>query len=785
VSGFRDLEEKLNAQKWLRGKFIIFPNVTEKGHKTLLRDGFAKHYQEMPCVGGYVDGNYLEKTSEGKRNILEGRQQNNGYQPIAVIQTSDSRSRSHASLGSSSTYIKWSEPTAEALRQACLARGSRICLIEPVLPSLWITSFTVTNSKFLGRVDLDWNQQYNAIIGGRGTGKSTILEYLRWGLCDQPIDGDASDIVQTRRKSLIDNTLQKFDGEVQVEFLLNDVRHIVKRNSKKQEISLRIGDGTFVATTEQQVRRLLPIQAYSQKQLSSVGVRIDELRRFVELPIEKELEEISSGIRDVETKLRSTYGNLTRLREVDAEVQKNDVEIQSQNEQLATLRNGLKGLSDEDQKTIAKKATFDVEESLIQNLVNDLDTAKSHVDVLASALENSNSHEDTDVALVNTELVERIRNEFAKKKTEIAQLVEQLAKLFEPASRTAIDRELEAWKKAKTDFETEYAAAKARAKVNRDQLDQIRKIEIRVAELRKQQTEKRNAANALGDPKADYAKLRENWKSLLTQRAQSIRAQCSQFTSLSDGLIRAEIENVINSQHLTQKLKAAFAGMNVREDKLEKICQLLAKSADPIAEWNRVLAELEQLVLHGGKAETPMPDTPILNKCNFIDNERTRIANQLKPDKWLDLSVSQLQFNPTFSYCTSQSKEEYIEFKDASAGQQATALFTVLLNQEGAPLIIDQPEDDIDSKLVKEIIEKIWKAKGKRQLIFASHNANFVVNGDAELVICCDYIKAGDQTQGTIKAAGAIDNTIIREEITLVTEGGREAFKLRKDMYGF
>ena len=60
-----------------------------------------------------------------------------------------------------------------------------------------------------------------------------------------------------------------------------------------------------------------------------------------------------------------------------------------------------------------------------------------------------------------------------------------------------------------------------------------------------------------------------------------------------------------------------------------------------------------------------------------------------------------------------------------------------------------------------------------------------MVNGDAELVVCCDYVKAGDQTGGQIKASGAIDNVAIKEEITTVTEGGRQAFKLRMEKYGF
>jgi type III restriction enzyme len=225
--------------------------------------------------------------------------------------------------------------------------------------------------------------------------------------------------------------------------------------------------------------------------------------------------------------------------------------------------------------------------------------------------------------------------------------------------------------------------------------------------------------------------------------------------------------------------------MNIKEDKIDNICQLLLKAADPFALWNSILLELEALALHSLEGPDEMPDTPILNKCSFIESERKRIAMQFNSTRWIELSVAELEFNPKFQYCTNKAKAEYIGFSDASAGQQATALLTVLLNQPGAPLVIDQPEDDIDSKMVRDIVEQVWRAKGKRQLIFASHSANFVVNGDAELVICCDYVKEGDQTRGTIKCVGAIDKNDIKEEIILVTEGGRQAFKLRMDQYGF
>ncbi len=204
-----------------------------------------------------------------------------------------------------------------------------------------------------------------------------------------------------------------------------------------------------------------------------------------------------------------------------------------------------------------------------------------------------------------------------------------------------------------------------------------------------------------------------------------------------------------------------------------------------MAEWNGIVTELEKLSLHKASGNDLMPTTIVLDGCGFIGSEKSRLSADFDSARWLELSTAEHEINPVFQYSTNKNTGEFIAFADASAGQPATALLTALLNQQGAPLIIDQPEDDVDSKMSPEIVQQIWRAKSRRQLIFASHNANFVVNGDAELVVCCDYVKAGDQTGGQIKAVGAIDNVVIRDEITAVTEGGKEAFKLRKEKYGF
>lgn len=270
------LKEELDKFAYLRNKYTILPNVSEGGADTLLRSGAAGKYAAMPCVGGYLDG-AATQLGKGNRNIVDGKASDYGNKRVALFQTSDNRAASHSDLGKHTTWVKWATPTAEALRQACLAQESRISQESPTIPTVAITSLNVTNSVFLGPIQIEFNPQYNALIGGRGTGKSTILEYLRWGLCDQlpnPLAEDDLPNYQLRRRVLVEKTLQAVSATVQVGFTVNGIEHVVRRNSKTDELLLKVGKAAFAPCTEVDIRTLLPIQAYSQKQLSNVSVRV-------------------------------------------------------------------------------------------------------------------------------------------------------------------------------------------------------------------------------------------------------------------------------------------------------------------------------------------------------------------------------------------------------------------------------------------------------------------------------------------------------------------------------
>jgi hypothetical protein len=182
-------------------------------------------------------------------------------------------------------------------------------------------------------------------------------------------------------------------------------------------------------------------------------------------------------------------------------------------------------------------------------------------------------------------------------------------------------------------------------------------------------------------------------------------------------------------------------------------------------------------------ATTVLPAVPRLDAVGFTQKEKLALARQLDPPAWLELMLHDLRDLPVFEYEVRDN--DFMPFQDASPGQQATTLLSILLLQDGPPLIIDQPEDDLNMKVINEIVETLWRAKAHRQVIFTSHNANLVVNGDAELVIGCDYRTSSTESGGQIKLTGAIDMSDVKAEITEVMEGGPEAFQLRRQKYGF
>jgi ATPase subunit of ABC transporter with duplicated ATPase domains len=118
-----------------------------------------------------------------------------------------------------------------------------------------------------------------------------------------------------------------------------------------------------------------------------------------------------------------------------------------------------------------------------------------------------------------------------------------------------------------------------------------------------------------------------------------------------------------------------------------------------------------------------------------------------------------------------------------SGGKQVSVLLSLLLEtNDNTPLIIDQPEDELDKAFLADTLLPILRRlKGKRQVILATHDANIVVNGDADQVLHLD----GSNDRGELRCQGAIDDHAVRQAVLTILDGGRDAFDLRRRKYKF
>jgi ATPase subunit of ABC transporter with duplicated ATPase domains len=166
--------------------------------------------------------------------------------------------------------------------------------------------------------------------------------------------------------------------------------------------------------------------------------------------------------------------------------------------------------------------------------------------------------------------------------------------------------------------------------------------------------------------------------------------------------------------------------------------------------------------------------------CDFGNDRSRRILEAFRSNlDPLTLEVVEIEDRVTIELNVSTGAEPL--FKDAaelSRGQKCTALLPILLARRDSPLIIDQPEDNLDNHFIYEtVVNSIRRLKGKRQMIFITHNANIPVLGEAELVVVLN----SDGKAGYVEQQGSVDDC--RTQIIDLLEGGEEAFNLRRKRY--
>ena len=279
---------------------------------------------------------------------------------IYPIPTSDSRSSDYAELGKNSTWIKLAEPTAEAIRQAFLGHKSRIRIEPPQLPSLVVGVVDVDGSGILQSTTLSLSPEFNAVIGGRGSGKSSFLEYVAFGLGRSCYDVPRGHYSGTERMhELISDTLISKGGRVLLKVIQDKATFdIVRNTANAYQPQITYPNGMTQTVTVKELRSLFPAVVYSQGELAEIGkqagkrTQISDLLQFVNVDYKREDDQLASDIESAKGTVRSTINKVTANWQLRSRLRKLTTTRDSIRQRVEALERTLPTLSADDQAVV-------------------------------------------------------------------------------------------------------------------------------------------------------------------------------------------------------------------------------------------------------------------------------------------------------------------------------------------------------------------------------------------------------------------------------------------------
>ena len=783
---YPDIAKLLDEIEGLRGKYIVLPNVSQGNSHTVLTDGGHRDFRRMPYVGGYLDRGWtIDKLSRKNQRRLSGTDKTWTIREIYPLPTSDSRTADFSHLGRNNAWIKLAEPTAEAIRQAFLGRRSRIRIEPPEIPSLVVGSAEIKGSTILQYTALTVSPEFNAVIGGRGTGKSSFLEYVAFGLGRSCYDTPREHYSGTERmQDLINETLLAKGGSVSLKIIQDNAGFLVARGpATAHQPQVTYPNGTTQLVTVKELRSLFPVVVYSQGELAEIGkqagrrTRLSDLLQFVNPDYKREDDRL---VVDIETAKGRVRGAIQAV--------VTNWDLQSQLRKLTTSKDSLKQRVEALAKTLPTLSPEDQEVADYFEKTNDFDAkrvqATKHADQIMQELES-----------IATELLNErdLSTDLKGDVEEVQRRYRDFYAAFQSGFK-ALSSDLANKRAALGDEETKWNGKFKQARIARDavleKLGAHRTVTRQIIKLRQEITETTNQIGDLeaeikaqGNPSAALTRALDELRRINGERDTQTQEWANKIERLSSGKIKAFVVSAGDISEIVDAVEAIAAKTGSQEATRIRALNEALVNDTPVNVVDRLRVDCLALLYWrqvGAASGEERPACPDLKRI-LGETERIRRTLTKRMDTTRVAAIATAVARPeiTLSYCDDGRE---ISFEKASEGQRSAALLFMLLEQSGGPLIIDQPEGDLDNRIIAELTDKLHEAKQKRQLIFASHNANIVVNGSAEFVGQLDLAGSGDRE---FAYSGAIDEPEVCKVITSTMEGGEKAFKDRQDKYGY
>jgi energy-coupling factor transporter ATP-binding protein EcfA2 len=619
---------------------------------------------------------------------------------------------------------------------------------------MWVIEKIEISGGFLPGLSVTIPQGLTCIIGARGSGKSTLVEAVRFALCGiSAAPKHCADLIQANLAGGALVTITAFaDGSN---------RYTIKRGLKQNPVLLT-SDSRAINTVDLDRGTFLPLDAYSSIEIEAIadealGHRrrnlLDELRSDQMRSIHLSLAESTRALETNADRIRTAQRTIDDLTE--------------QIEELGDVRARLSALAPSDRESAEDFVRLSRQQQLDQREIAKLDSADRDLKtfeetlerlrteaqkVFAARLAEEQSAADTlrhyDRLLAAS--MAPVEKHLSAIQTKIREAQEALAQARQSVSEIHMSH---AGDLAKLTALNQAASERARVRASLEQ--QVAKLEA----LEQQRVELNTESNALFERrkslKTDHILMRDRVSTMRDEVASELQHEAGE---------RVRIRVMRNADHLSyqQMLMEGLKGARVRNQNeiLATLMQLRPEQLAQLLQSND-LDSFDELTHFGRERSLKILDA-FREGVDPLTLEITAIEDRIA----IELNVA------------TAGRPHFKDASDLSRGQKCTALLPILLARRDNPLIIDQPEDNLDNHFIFEtVVNAVQRMKKRRQMIFITHNANIPVLAEAELVL----VMTSDGRIGAIEKRGSVDEC--REQIIDLLEGGREAFELRSRRY--
>ena len=654
------------------------------------------------------------------------------------------------------------EVSIDGLRQAFLDPGSRIRLNskeEIYTPDEHVEIVAIGwEGGFLDGVEVNLNPNLNVLIGGRGTGKSTVVESIRSALGLDPIGDEA----HKAHDGIIRQVLR---NGTKISLLVR----VQRPGLHEYRIERTIPNPPLVRETSGEVLHRTPedvlprVEVYGQHEISELARSPDKLTHLLDRFVVRD-ESLARRKTSVNNDLAKNRRSLCETRN----------EIESNEERLAALP-GLEetlqrfqevGL----QERLREKSLLVREERVINSVPQRLEPFREALSILRRELpiDLTFISERALKELPGRDILKQATSALTGLEAEIRPIADNLEQALKSAD-TGIDQVRIAWDVRRRQVQAEYERILRELQASRvdgeefislrRQIEELRPLQERLALLRRVEKEQAN----------QRSELIAEWEDIKAAEFRALDKAARKVSQQLSDRVRVEVTAAGNREPLFKLLRDEIGGrMSEALDRL--------KTAPELS-----ITHFVNACRSGAEA--------LRDSYDMTPSQAERLADG---EVEVFMQIEELELKPTTAIHlnTAQTGEPpaWQPLEDLSTGQKATAILLLLLLDSSAPLIVDQPEDDLDNRFITEgIVPRMREEKQRRQFIFSTHNANIPVLGDAELIV--GLTATGEAVGGRARVEpehmGSIDSPSVRELVEEILEGGREAFETRRRKYGF